>query len=60
MSANAPYVGSVAVKPFMFGGSLKKLGKRREFDVVLASDVLGCGDASLYPDLVSSHLVSMA
>ena len=43
---------AVSVKPFLFGGSPKKLGKRAGFDIILCSDVLGCGDASAYPDLV--------
>jgi hypothetical protein len=43
---------AVKVVPFLFGGARKKLGKRRSYDYVLCSDILGCGDAGAYPELV--------
>lgn len=49
--------GSVAVQPFVFGGAPKKISKRTSFNLILASDILGCGDASAYPSLVSCALL---
>lgn len=43
---------AVKIVPFFFGGARKKLGKRRTYDYVLCSDILGCGDAGAYPELV--------
>lgn len=48
--------GRVVVKPFLFGGAMKKLGKRVKYDTIVCSDILGCGDESAYPDLVRSCL----
>ena len=43
------------VSPFLFGGAVKRLRPHVvPFDIVVASDVLGCGDAGAFPDLVKS------